>query len=531
MNKFTKRARYGISAVVAATALVIVPAVSASAAIVPTVGSAHPLYLTSGEDGSQIPAGSSQVWGADVFASPDPTDPDFNSVFAVPAGTTSVRTFISQRGHETEQAFWHAYGPLALTPSGILLANLKPNGNTSAGAATPSGANAVANAGGDYSLGLAFLNGNTVIEADFTYITVVANPVASVAQWTFDTPVGPSAPLVTTDPASQSAVVGGNVTFTAAASGTPTPTVKWQSAPVATSTWTDVAGATSASLTVSNVQLAATGTQYRAVFTNAGGSVNSAVAVLTVTPAAVEEPVAGDAGELPHVDVADGETSLVLDNTGIPAGTYGVWAWSTPTQLPNATVDANGDVTIDLAGLTTGTHTIALVDIATNDVVAWLTITLSSTTETVTDLTVDVTTSNKFALEGVAAALDLGSAARGASTSADLPAFTVTDDRNLLPGWDLTSKVDDFVNASAGNDVIAKGALSIEPRKVGPAVAGISAKTVFTASTSNLFAEGLANSSTPSTGTQFDAKLTFNVPATAKAGTYASKLTLTLTSK
>lgn len=539
MNKKKLGAAGLATAALTLLALAAPVAAFADSSVPPAVGTGatqtdQALYVLDPEEGTPLTQGSSVAWGLQLLGGPSATDP--LAEFTAPAGAAQWYTFISPRGSERNYSAWNGY--LYQGASGaVSLAAISPANLATTGTGTPAGAAAVAAAGGDWSLGVAWTNGSNVLKVAYTYITITPG-TPSTATYTFAQPasVVTTAPALTTQPSSQSAVVGGDVTFTAAASGTPTPTVQWQSAPVATSTFTDIAGATSNTLTVSDAQLAITGTQYRAVYTNSAGSATSNVAVLTVTPAAVEEPVSGDAGELPHVDLADGETSLVLDNTGIAAGTYGVWAWSTPTQLPNATVDASGDVTIDLSGLSTGTHTVALVDIATNDVVAWLTVTLSSTTETATDLTVDVTTSNKFALEGVAAAIDLGSAARGGTTSADLPAFTVTDDRDSLPGWDLTSKVDDFVNdgvavpANAG-DVIDKGALSIEPRKVGPAVTGISAKTLFTAGASNLFAEGLLNSVTPSTGTQFDAELTFNVPATAKKGTYTSKLTLTLTSK
>ncbi|WP_168200380.1 immunoglobulin domain-containing protein [Protaetiibacter larvae] len=523
-------------AAVAATALALLTPMSAmaDANTAPTVGSAtgqtsEAFWILNAETTEPLPVGGSVPMSLDVSGS----NAAGVSPITAPTGAASF-SFISPRGQERNQNAWNAY--LTLGSAAVLaLPPITPSGLTSAGFGSPAGIGAVSLAGGDYSLGLAFVEAGEVTKVEFTYITIVPGNIATTT-YTYAQPavVIPVAPSVTTDPTSQSAVAGDDVTFTAAATGTPTPSVQWESAPSASSTFTPISGATSDTLTVNDVQLANTGTQYRAVYTNSAGTDTSAVAVLTVTPEPVVKPVDGDANELASVTLGEGETSLVLEGTGIPAGTYGVWAWSVPTQLANATVNADGDVTpIELSGLDNpvGEHTVALVDIATNEVVAWLLVTLSSSTSSVTDLSVDVLTSNKFALEGVAASVDLGDAARGASTSNVLPAFTVTDDRALLPGWDLTSAVDDFVNAAAGNDTIDKSALSIEARKVGAAVDGITAKGLFVAGTSNLFAEGLANSSTPSTGTQFDANLTFLVPADAKAGTYTSKLTLTLTSK
>ncbi len=81
-----------------------------------------------------------------------------------------------------------------------------------------------------------------------------------------------------------------HVTFTAVAVGNPDPTVQWQ---VLTSTgWTDVADATSFSFVIDNPPVT-DGTHYRAVFTNAGGSVTSNPATLTVFPLAIPAQISG----------------------------------------------------------------------------------------------------------------------------------------------------------------------------------------------------------------------------------------------
>ncbi len=98
------------------------------------------------------------------------------------------------------------------------------------------------------------------------------------------------APAVTTHPADVAVALGVTATFTAAASGVPSPTVQWQVRDGGR--WRDVPGATSASL-----QVVATtrtdGAQYRAVFTNASGSVTTDAARLAVTrsaPVVVKHP-------------------------------------------------------------------------------------------------------------------------------------------------------------------------------------------------------------------------------------------------
>lgn len=247
------------------------------------------------------------------------------------------------------------------------------------------------------------------------------------------------------------------------------------------------------------------------------------------------EPVEGDANEVTIPAPAEGETVVV-----VPAGaenanqTFTPYVWSDPTVLAPVTTDASGNASVDLAGLPVGQHTVALVN-SSDEIVAWGTVTLSSTTTSATDLTVDVTTSNRFELSGVNTSVNLGTVRRGATTApAALGAFTVIDDRDLLPGWTLNAEVADFVNAAAGNDVIEKSALGLAPKQVGTAVEGVSLGTAQAAGAgtySALFAEGAANSSTLEVGTQFDADLTFAAPAKAKKGTYASTLTLTLASK
>jgi len=83
-----------------------------------------------------------------------------------------------------------------------------------------------------------------------------------------------SAPVITTNPISQTVAPGGSATLTVAASGTGL-SYQWQNNGV------NVPGATSASLTLNNLQ-SSNGGDYTAVVTNAGGSTTSDPATLTV---------------------------------------------------------------------------------------------------------------------------------------------------------------------------------------------------------------------------------------------------------
>lgn len=89
---------------------------------------------------------------------------------------------------------------------------------------------------------------------------------------------GPAAPSIVTDPASQTAVEGGYVTFRVSVVGTPPLGYQWRF-----NETNNLAGATGNSLTVTNLQLADAGT-YSVVATNVAGSATSTNATLAVTP-------------------------------------------------------------------------------------------------------------------------------------------------------------------------------------------------------------------------------------------------------
>ncbi|MBO4677777.1 MAG: leucine-rich repeat protein, partial [Oscillospiraceae bacterium] len=122
-----------------------------------------------------------------------------------------------------------------------------------------------------------------------------------------------AAPTITTQPKAQTAAVGATATFKVVASGEGL-TYQWQYKTSGSSTWKDKSGATKASYTVTAKE-SYNGIQYRCKVSNAGGSVTSTAATLTVTlpkPEITTQPKAQTA--------AAGETAtfkVVASGTGL----------------------------------------------------------------------------------------------------------------------------------------------------------------------------------------------------------------------
>jgi hypothetical protein len=148
-----------------------------------------------------------------------------------------------------------------------------------------------------------------------TYTVVVSNALGSVtsAGAVVNVNAPPAPPTITTQPAGQSATVGANVSFTAAASGNPAPAFQWQK------NGASLAGATNASLTLVNVQLGDAGV-YSVVTSNSAGSATSGGATLLVNPAAVAPVIT-----LPPANVKATEgtgVTFTASASGLPAPTY-----------------------------------------------------------------------------------------------------------------------------------------------------------------------------------------------------------------
>lgn len=149
--------------------------------------------------------------------------------------------------------------------SGTLL--LSASGVTIATGATPTAPSAVTSAFDSFAIG-----------ARTTSNASVPSVVISALKVEQSLPTPAAGPEITTQPASQSVAPGANVTFTAAASGTPAPTFQWFKGVDA------ISGATSATYSLTSVS-AGDAASYTVVATNAVGSATSSAAVLTVASA------------------------------------------------------------------------------------------------------------------------------------------------------------------------------------------------------------------------------------------------------
>ncbi len=121
------------------------------------------------------------------------------------------------------------------------------------------------------------LTGVTTNQAG-SYVVLVSNTAGSVTSSPAILTVNPAsvAPTITTQPASQTVMVGGNVTFNVTATGTETLTYQWRLNGV------NIASATGSTLALTSVTTNQAGS-YVVLVSNSAGSVTSSPALVTVT--------------------------------------------------------------------------------------------------------------------------------------------------------------------------------------------------------------------------------------------------------
>lgn len=141
------------------------------------------------------------------------------------------------------------------------------------------------------------INPVTSVQNGYQYRCVASNGVSPNATTTAATLTVDYAPVITTNPISQTKVVGTSATFTVVANANPSPGYQWEVSTDGGSTFNNISGATGSSYTVSSLTLTESGYKYECVVTNTLSSTTSNAATLTVTLA----PVNGQCGPAAQV--------------------------------------------------------------------------------------------------------------------------------------------------------------------------------------------------------------------------------------
>ena len=157
---------------------------------------------------------------------------------------------------------------------------------------------------------------NVALTAGGDFTVLILNSGGFVASVAATLTVQPAPPGIATQPGSRTVSEGTNVSFTVVATGTAPLSYQWKSNAV------PIAGAISASLSLTNVAMSASG-NYTVYVTNVAGSITSQVAVLTVlavAPTITSQPV--------NRTVNDGDTAFFSVTAAGTAPLYYQWEWN-----------------------------------------------------------------------------------------------------------------------------------------------------------------------------------------------------------
>ncbi|MBI2512564.1 MAG: immunoglobulin domain-containing protein [Opitutae bacterium] len=184
-----------------------------------------------------------------------------------------------------------------------------------------------------------YLTSIAQIEADtgFTFLTALPSSVANVLRTKVDGQTATGMPIISVQPASQTAALGGAVTFSVTATGDAPLGYQWSKDDV------EISGATSSSLTVDPIQASDAGS-YTVTISNNVGSTTSSAATLDITgiaPSITTDPTAQT--------VSAGTTAIF--NVGASGSATLGYQWRKNTQPL-----ANGG---NVSGATAATLTIA----------------------------------------------------------------------------------------------------------------------------------------------------------------------------
>ena len=221
---------------------------------------------------------------------------------------------------------------------------------------------------------------NVTLAQAGTYLAVVSNSSGEARSTAATLSVDVAAPVITTDPASQSVALGANVSFAVVVAGSGPFTYQW--------TFTNSAGqssvlngATSATLALTSVQVANSGTYSVTVRNSSGGSSTSRPATLSVGSSSG----GGGSGSAPANNAFASATVISGSSVNVTGSNVGAnkesgepvhpdsvggasvwWAWTAPTS-GSATIFTSGSSFDTILAVYTGTSVSALTRIASDD--------------------------------------------------------------------------------------------------------------------------------------------------------------------
>ena len=520
------------------------------------------VYVLDGADLSNIASGAQLDWnpanGIIMSAAPSPANlGDYSwSTFGPVTGATYWTQFVALPGQERTPTSWKEFGDLTTIDTGVSLPQVAP-GSIPYG--TP-----VKTAGGTYSMGIAFTDGNAlasthVIKAYYTTINVDSG----IGSWTF---AAQKPPVVNTDIATTTTLaasptsveVGSTTVLTAtvgASKALPASNVEFYNGTTKLGTGAVANNQASYTATVGTVGANTFSAKYVENVVSTGATTTDTFKASTSADVIVTAPA-------PAVPQAPSENALDASNTqtatysattdtaqlgpvGVVDGTkvyaFGYSTHNTPMYLGEYSV--GGTVIVaNVSGLPAGTLKVAAVNETTNQVLAWGSFAKTTAGPSISkaisaNVATLVPTDGEFSLTNLSGAvvnLTNPTIVNGQSVvSGQLGDFQVTDLRQVSKaGWSLGTTVTSFVK---GSDTIANTALGIAPKTVSQLGSGATAPTTGAATVSGsavypwdfaaLAAGGFSGY------TKYNADLVFTAPTGSPAGTYTSTLTLTLLSK
>ncbi len=199
-------------------------------------------------------------------------------------------------------------------------------------------------ASGNGNINETLLN-TTTSPVNVTYVyTLIANGCSNTQNLVVTVNASIVAPAITTQPTTQTRCAGVNASFTSAASGSPAPTVQWQVSTNGGTNWSNISGATTSTYSFATTT-ADNNKQYRAVWTNSGGTINSNAATLTVTALAVLSSGLTSS--------ATSGSAFTYTATSSTTGTTFAWSRATVTGISNAAANGSGNISEILINTTT----------------------------------------------------------------------------------------------------------------------------------------------------------------------------------